>query len=81
VQKISEIEVQGRLIEILDNLAIGHEPITITRNGEEAAVMVTADEYASIQETLYLLSSPANAKRLSRGLDEFKGSGEPLTSS
>ena len=47
------------------------EPVTITRNGAAAAVLVDAAEWSSIQETLHLLASPANAARLRKGLREF----------
>ena len=39
-------------------------PITITRQGGESVVMMSEQEYSSIRETLYLMSSPANAQRL-----------------
>lgn len=35
-----------------------HERYTITRNGRPAVVMVSADEWESIEETLYWLSQP-----------------------
>ena len=41
-----------------------HEPIIITRNGQQAVVMMSLDDYKSLEETSYLLRSPKNAKRL-----------------
>lgn len=35
-----------------------HEQFTITRNGRPAVVMVSADEWESLQETLFWLSQP-----------------------
>lgn len=40
------------------------EPVIITRNRNQAVVMLSLDDYESIQETLYLSRSPANAERL-----------------
>ena len=41
-----------------------HEPVIITRNGEQAVVMLSLEDYKAIEETAYLLKSPMNAKRL-----------------
>ncbi len=41
-----------------------HEPIIITRNGEQAVVMMSLDDYKALEETAYLLRSPRNAQRL-----------------
>ena len=38
--------------------------MVITRNRDQAVVMMSLAEYESLQETAYLLRSPANAKRL-----------------
>jgi antitoxin YefM len=48
------------------------EPITITRNGHEPVVVLSMNEYESMEETLHLLSSPANAERLRQGLADFE---------
>lgn len=39
-------------------------PITITRQGGKAVVMISEDEYNGMKETLYLMSSPENARQL-----------------
>lgn len=36
-----------------------HERVTITRNGREAAVLISPDDLASLEETLSVLSDPA----------------------
>jgi antitoxin YefM len=41
-----------------------HDPVIIVRNRDQAVVMLSLDDYESLQETAYLLRSPANAKRL-----------------
>lgn len=53
------------LADTMDRVVNDHEPIIITRNGrEESVVMVSLDDYKAMEETAYLLRSPANAKRL-----------------
>jgi antitoxin YefM len=39
-------------------------PVIITRNRDQAVVMMSLAEYEALRETAYLLHSPPNAKRL-----------------
>ena len=41
----------------------------ITRKRDQAVVMISLAEYESLQETAYLLRSPANAKRLFKSIE------------
>ena len=52
-----------QLTEILDYVE-PHREATITRAGHESAVVLPLSEYESLRETMYLMSSPANACRL-----------------
>lgn len=52
------------LATTMDRVCADHDPVIITRNRDQAVVMVSLDDYESLQETAYLLRSPANAKRL-----------------
>jgi antitoxin YefM len=38
--------------------------LIITRNGKQAVVMLSLEDYKALEETAYLLRTPANAKRL-----------------
>ncbi len=40
------------------------KPLIITRNGEQSVVMLSLEDYKALEETAYLLRTPANAKRL-----------------
>jgi antitoxin YefM len=48
----------------MDRVCNDHEPMIITRNGEQAVVMLSLEDYKALEETSYLLRTPANAKRL-----------------
>lgn len=53
-----------------------HDPVIITRKRNQAVVMVSLEDYESLQETAYLLRSPKNAHRLSEGIAQLeKGQG------
>lgn len=44
--------------DLVDQAMTTHEQITITKNGSPVTVMVAADEWESMQETLFWLSQP-----------------------
>lgn len=57
----------------IDSVNDDHEPVIITREGgKPSAVMMSLEDFASWQETSYLLSSPANAKRLLDSIAELE---------
>jgi antitoxin YefM len=57
-------EVRNRLSALVDEVARTHDTVTITRNGVPTAVVVSADDYESIMETLALLNDPEDRERL-----------------
>jgi len=72
MKTISYTEARNRLAQLMAETTEDREPVAITRNGTASVVLVDAEEYASMTETLALLSSPTNAARLRKGLKEFK---------
>ena len=55
---------RANLADTMDRVCMDHEPIIITRNGQQAVVMLSLEDYNAMEETAYLLRSPKNAKRL-----------------
>lgn len=51
-------DLKTHLSEYADRAEHEHERFTITRNGRPAVVLVSADEWESLQETLFWLSQP-----------------------
>lgn len=51
-------KVKDHLNEFVDSVASTHDQVIITKNGSPAAVLIGADEWESIQETLFWLSRP-----------------------
>ena len=51
-------EARKDLSKILDQVSAIHEHVTITRQGKPAAVVMSADEFESWQETLEILADP-----------------------
>ena len=55
---------RANLANTMNRVCNDHEALIITRNGEQAVVMLSLEDYNSLEETAYLLRTPANAKRL-----------------
>ena len=55
---------RAKLADTMNRVCDDHEPIIITRSGEQAVVMMALDDYKALEETSYLLRSPKNARRL-----------------
>lgn len=60
------------LAKFIDKVHTDKGPLLITRQNSKPAVLMSLDEFNSYQETLYLLSSTANAKRLRRSMADAK---------
>jgi len=66
---ISFTDLRRNLARFLDDAAQSRAPIVVARPGGKGNVVLLAeDEFRSWQETVHLLSSPANAERLLRGI-------------
>jgi antitoxin YefM len=55
---------RANLASTMDRVCNDHEPLIITRNGGQSVVLLSLDDFQALEETAYLLRSPANAKRL-----------------
>ncbi len=49
-------EARTRLSELFDEVEQQHEHVIVTRNGRPTAVVVSADEYEALEETLEILN-------------------------
>jgi antitoxin YefM len=58
-------EFRRNLASMIDGVTADHQPVVITRDrGKPAAVLMSLEDFASYEETRYLLRSPKNAERL-----------------
>lgn len=63
---------RANLASTMNRVCEDHEPLIITRNGEQSVVMLSLDDYKALEETTYLLRSPANAKRLIAAISQLE---------
>ena len=68
---ITYTAARENLATTMDRVCSDHDPVIITRNRDQAVVMLSLDDYESLQETAYLLRSPANTKRLLASIDSL----------
>lgn len=75
MESISFTESRANLKSVMDRVVADRVPVAITRQRGEGVVMISASEWASIEETLYLLRSPKNAERLLESIAELEAGG------
>jgi antitoxin YefM len=74
---ISYTAARENLASTMDKVCADHSPVIITRNRDQSVVMLSLEDYESLEETAYLMRSPANAKRLLEGIEALE-SGQGL---
>ena len=73
-------EVRQNLSAILNAICDDSEEVIVRRKNGDRIVMIDAEEYESIKETAYLLSSESNRKALLESLNQAKaGNVHPIT--
>jgi antitoxin YefM len=60
---VSASEARARLFPLIQQVNDDHVPVRISSKTGDA-VLMSAEDFDSWQETIYLLRSPANARRL-----------------
>jgi antitoxin YefM len=77
MKSISFSDARANLKTVMDRVSEDRAPMVITRQKAESVVMVSESEWASIEETLYLLKSPKNAANLLASIADLDaGKGE-----
>ncbi|MPV48560.1 MULTISPECIES: type II toxin-antitoxin system Phd/YefM family antitoxin [unclassified Pseudactinotalea] len=51
-------DIRNRFSDVVDRVQHEHERVTVTRNGRPAAVIISPDDLAALEETLAVLSDP-----------------------
>lgn len=78
MKTLSSTELRANLSSVMDQVNDDHEPVIVTRAGGRPVVMVSLEDWASMDETTYLLASPANRTALMESIAELE-SGKVVT--
>lgn len=69
---INYTDLRQNLKARLDRVYKDHEPLIITRKHNENVVLISLDDYNSLTETQYLLSTEKNREHLVRSLKDAR---------
>ncbi|USR92027.1 type II toxin-antitoxin system prevent-host-death family antitoxin [Phormidium yuhuli AB48] len=72
---LSYTAARRNLAKTMQQVCEDHSPVIITRNKAASVVMMSLEDYEALQETAYLLRSPANARRLLESIAELEQGG------
>lgn len=75
---INYTDLRQNLKSHMDSVYQDHEPLIVTRKDNHNVVLISLEDYNSLTETQYLLSSQNNANRLLRSLSDAR-SGKTFT--
>lgn len=76
MKAITYTAARENLASTMDRVCEDSEAVVITRNRDQAVVMLSLQEYQALEETAYLTRNPANARRLlvsTQALEKGKG--------
>ena len=69
MQTLSASEARANLYRLMDQAAESHQPITIAGKRHDA-VLVSAEDWQAIQETLFLMAVPGMRESIKEGMAE-----------
>ncbi len=80
IHETTYTQARERLAALMDQVTDTREPVLIRRRGHEPVALVPADELVGWLETVHLLRSPENARRLLEANDRAAaGEGETFS--
>jgi len=71
MQAVFYSQARNNLRTFIDKVCNDFEEFIITTKDNKQAVLISYDEYSSMKETLYLLSSKTNRSRLLEAIEEI----------
>lgn len=69
---VTVTDFRKNMAQHIQQVQSNHTPITVTTQKQGAVVVVPLDQWISLQETLYLVSSPANKSRLDQAVADIR---------
>ena len=66
---ITYTAARENLASTMDQVCLDRDPVIITRKREQSVVMISLEDYEALEETAYLLRSPANANGVEKEIE------------
>ena len=71
MQAVFYSKARNNLREIINKVCDNFDEFKITTKDDKSAVIISYEEYSSMKETIYLLSSKKNRDRLNKAVDQI----------
>jgi prevent-host-death family protein len=68
---LSLAEARANLSRLVESAVTTHERFEVTRNGDRVAVLLSADDYDALLETVDILSRPDDVETIRQGLADL----------
>ena len=75
MKTLSSTDLRANLSSVMDRVNDDHEPVIVTRAKGRPVVMVSLEDWASMDETTYLTASPANKTALDKAIRDWRAGG------
>ena len=71
---ITYSDTRAHLKEVMDRVVADRAPVVVSRQKAESVVMISLSDWNAIEESMHLLSSETNRKRLLNAIEQLNGS-------
>ncbi len=71
MQTMTFSQIRQQLATAINTVVDNHSPIIVTRQNKESVVMISLNDYRSMEETAYLMQSMTNASRLNSAISQL----------
>ena len=72
METVAYTEAHKNLAKTMEKVCDDHAPVVITRQKADSVVLLSLEDYHSLEETAYLLRSSKNAARLVQSIEEIE---------
>jgi antitoxin YefM len=72
MEVISYTKARNNFSDVMNQVCDNHTPITIYRQESKPVVLISLEDFNSIEETMYLMSTPNNFQNLLQSIEEIK---------
>jgi antitoxin YefM len=72
MEAITYTNARQNLAKTMEKVCQDHSPVIITRKMNESVVIMSLEDYKSLEETAYLLRSPKNMRRLVESISQLE---------